>query len=399
MVSHNILALVAALSAHGNVAQEISEAQARQIAYSFAKFVNSDQSGASIVEDYSGEVQSIGNSTNSWVARGENFRAFISKHDGRIRLYRSFAPAYIEWAPVSNPRFLIDDALCLSIAQAVYRQAGYSDRLVLKSRANIQPELGFYGVETHFARMVGDVEVDSSLGAAFYYHATSGQVLEVRIDPEPVMPPVLTPRISLQDARRTVHAAIARHIGPVVLSEVDWKPLRLRAWYPMELSFIYQDLPFDRPAYEREYRTVLVYDVYYEDANARPHPGSGFRPGWYIRVDAITGKLLVVEKTGTGFGASTFKPVSFGWDLGPGPIAVTMGGKTHELSHADVLKVQKGSPSEPGVPVLLQRARLILNALYYPKANLLSVGKGKLRSFGRPDEELKKALLALAAKE
>ncbi|MCK6631789.1 MAG: hypothetical protein L6Q31_05375 [Fimbriimonadaceae bacterium] len=294
---------------------------------------------------------------------------------------------------------MIDDVLCLSIAQAVYRQAGYSDRLVLKNRTNVQWEPGFYGVEVHFARVVGDVEVDSSLGASFYYHATSGQVLEMRVMPDPILPPVLTPRISLHDARRAILAAIARHIGPVVLSEVDWRPLRLRAWYPMELNFIYQDLPFDRAAYEREYRTVLVYDVYYEDANARPHPGSGFRPGWYIRVDAITGKLLVVEKISSGFGASTSKPVPFGWDLGPGPLTITLGGKTYELSSADVLKVQQGSPNEPGVPVLLQRGRLILNALYYPKANLLSVGEGKLRSFGRPDEELKKALSALAAKE
>ncbi|NOG39625.1 MAG: hypothetical protein HND43_09570 [Armatimonadetes bacterium] len=319
--------------------------------------------------------------------------------NGRVQLYEALAPPHIQWAPVSNPRFLIDDALCLSIAQAVYRRAGFADRLVMDQRTSIQAEIGLYGVEARFVRMAGDVEIDASLDVMFRYHATSGQVLEMRVMPDPILPPVLTPRISLQDARRTVHAAIARHIGPVVLSEVDWKPLRLRAWYPMELNFIYHDLPFDRVAYEREYRTVLVYDVYYEDANARPHPGSGFRPGWYIRVDAITGKLLVVEKTGTGFGASTSKPVPFGWDLGPGPIAATMEGKTHELSHADVLKVQTGSPNEPGVPVLLQRARLILNALYYPQANLLSVGEGKLRSFGRPDDELKKALLALAAKE
>ncbi|KAA0232120.1 MAG: hypothetical protein EDM74_13795 [Armatimonadetes bacterium] len=289
--------------------------------------------------------------------------------------------------------------MCLSIAQAVYQRAGFADRLVMDQRTNIQARIGLYSVEARFVRVVGDVEIDPSLDVYFKYHATSGQVLEMRVMPDPILPPVLTPRISLQDARRTVHAAIARHIGPVVLSEVDWKPLRLRAWYPMELNFIYHDLPFDRVAYEREYRTVLVYDVYYEDANARPHPGSGFRPGWYIRVDAITGKLLVVEKISSGFGASTSKPVPFGWDLGPGPIAVTVGGKTHELSHADVLKVQTGSPNEAGVPVLLQRARLILNALYYPKANLLSVGEGKLRSFGRPDDEMKKALLALAAKE
>ncbi|WKZ80406.1 MAG: hypothetical protein QY327_00635 [Fimbriimonadaceae bacterium] len=283
---------------------------------------------------------------------------------------------------------MVDNSLCLRIARAVYQRAGYHETLTMFRREQLVTADGIYGPEVHFVRNIDGIEVDSTLGVYFRFHATSGQVLEVRIDPEPVMPPVLTPRISLQDARRTVHAAISRHIGPVVLSEVDWKPLRLRAWYPMELNFIYHDLPFDREAYEREYRTVLVYDVYYEDANARPHPGSGFRPGWYIRVDAITGKLLVVEKTGTGFGASTSKPVPFGWDLGPGPIAATMGGKSHGLSNADVLKVQTGSPNEPGVPVLLQRARLILNALYYPKANLLSVGEGKLRSFGRPSSDL-----------
>ncbi|MCK6631787.1 MAG: hypothetical protein L6Q31_05365 [Fimbriimonadaceae bacterium] len=392
MVSHNVLALVAALSVHGNVAQEISEAQARQIALSFAQFVNSDQYGASIVEDFVGRVEFTRRAGGTWGISGDKYHVSVNQSNGRVQFYEASAPPHIQWAPVSNPRFLIDDALCLSIAQAVYRRAGFADRLVMDQRTNIQAEIGLYGVEARFVRMAGDVEIDASLDVMFRYHATSGQVLEMRVMPDPILPPVLTPRISLQDARRTVHAAIARHIGPVVLSEVDWKPLRLRAWYPMELNFIYHDLPFDREAYEREFKTVLVYDVYYEDANARPHPGSGFRPGWYIRVDAITGKLLVVEKISSGFGASTSKPVPFGWDLGPGPIAATMGGKTYELSHADVLKVQTGSPNEPGVPVLLQRARLILNALYYPRANLLSVGDGKLRSFGRPSSELEAVL-------
>ncbi|WKZ80407.1 MAG: hypothetical protein QY327_00640 [Fimbriimonadaceae bacterium] len=392
MVSHNVLALVAALSVHGNVAQEISEAQARQIALSFAQFVNSDQYGASIVEDFVGRVEFTRRAGGTWGIYGDKCNILVDQSNGRVQLYEALAPPHIQWTPVSNPRLLIDDALCLSIAQAVYRRAGFADRLVMDQRTSIQAEIGFYEIEARFLRMAGDVEIDPSLDVYFRYHATSGQVLEMRVMPDPILPPVLTPRISLQDARRTVHAAIARHIGPVVLSEVDWKPLRLRAWYPMELNFIYHDLPFDREAYEREFKTVLVYDVYYEDANARPHPGSGFRPGWYIRIDAMTGKLLVVEKISSGFGASTSKPVPFGWDLGPGPIAATVGGKTHELSHADVLKVQQASPNEAGVPVLLQRARLILNALYYPKANLLSVGEGKLRSFGRPSSDLEAVL-------
>lgn len=399
MVHYDILALVAALCAHGNVAQEISEAQARQIAYAFAQFVNSDRCGASIVEDFSGEVRSARNGTNTWDVSGDKFSAYIDKRSGRVRLYRSDATPHIEWAPVSHPRLLIDDALCLSVAQAIYRQAGYPDRLLLKRRENVYPEVGFYGVEAHFARMVGDVEVDSSLGPSFYYHATSGQVLEMRLGPDLILPPDLTPRISLQDARRAVLAAIARHIGPVALAEVDWRPLRLRAWWPAEMNFIFQDIPFDHVAYAREWRTMLVYDVFYEDANARPD-SSGFRPGWFIRIDAMTGKLLAVEQTGRSIGAPpASKPVPFGWDLGPGPIGVTVGGKTHELSSADVLRVQKGSPNEPGVPVLLQRARMILNALYYPKANLLSVGEGKLKSLGRPDDELRKALLTLTSKE
>ncbi|BBO24209.1 MAG: hypothetical protein AMXMBFR19_07290 [Chthonomonadaceae bacterium] len=399
MVSHNVLALVAALSVHGNVAQEISEAQARQIALSFAQFVNSDQYGASIVEDFVGRVEFTRRAGGTWGISGDKYHVSVNQSNGRVQFYEASAPPHIQWAPVSNPRFLIDDALCLSIAQAVYRRAGFSETLVLDQRIDLQPEFGFYGIEARFVRMAGDVEIDASLDVMFGYHATSGQVLEMRVMPDPILPPVLTPRISLQDARRIVMGAVARYATHLILSESEWRPLRLRAVLPFDTDYLYEDFPFDRRAYEREWRTILAYDVALEEESQPPYFFSGRKPSWRVIVDAITGKLLAVAPPGRSIGASRKKPVPFGWDLGPGPLTITLGGKTYELSSADVLKVQQGSPNEPGVPVLLQRARLILNALYYPKANLLSVGEGKLRSFGRPDEELKKALLALAAKE
>ncbi len=228
----------------------------------------------------------------------------------------------------------------------------------------------------------------------------SGRLYQLtRLNPDlPEPPPLATPALSPAAARLTMASEILVARPQVALLAAA-KDAKLVFWAPRGAdSFAVNRLTEAQAQMGRENKALLAYWAYFLAEPLSPHePG----PAFEAFLDARTGRLLAINAfegpwAGEPGGAV---PRPFGWDLGPGPLTITLGGKTYELSSADVLKVQQGSPNEPGVPVLLQRARLILNALYYPKAILLSVGEGKLRSFGRPDEELKKALSALAAKE
>lgn len=378
--------------------QLIGREWAVQKAHSFARFMNSGEGHMSILLDFSGPVKNVRRANGRWHVEFEKCSVGINDRTGNAEYYHCQYPNNFEYQALSSPNMGLSNAACLDIARRVFREAGFEDELTLYSREDFMPAEGIYGLQVWLRRTRAGIEFDTAFCPTFTFHPLAGQVLDYSMTPDPILPPGILPRITLSQANSVVLTALGRFVPNGVLSVFERHPLRLRFWYPGLGKTVFEDLPFDWERYFREWRTVLAYDVRYEDESYVMPPGRG--PAlWHFVVDAISGRLLVVEEPDPGFGAGPIRLRTFGWDLGPGPIAVTVGGKTHELSHADVLKVQQASPNEPGVPVLLQRARLILNALYYPKANLLSVGEGKLRSFGRPDEELKKALLALAAKE
>ncbi len=283
----------------------------------------------------------------------------------------------------------LDERQLEALASELLRNAGISGRAVVH-HADLYGANGPEGsICIHALPTSGGIPFAYDWAVLLTVEHRSGRLYQLtRLNSHlPEVPPQASPELG-PDAARLAMASEILVARPQAALLAAAKDARLVYWAPRHPdSYTVNRLTEAQIQMGRENTAILVYWAYFLAESVAPNkPG----PAFEAFLDARTGRLLALEAfEGPWAGLSLEDQLRpFGWDLGPGPIAVTIGGKTHELSHADVLKVQQASPSEAGVPVLLQRARLILNALYYPKANLLSVGEGKLRSFGRPSSDL-----------
>jgi hypothetical protein len=141
-----------------------------------------------------------------------------------------------------------------------------------------------------------------------------------------------------------------------------------------------------------EKRNLLAYKTLFADLSRGPdrHPYS------HVIVDAMTGHVLERSDWSYGIGGgSAKKKQPLQWDWGTGPTEVVSKNKSCFVPESDVRQVRSGAGKEKGIPIILRRGRLSVQAWFHPKSGLVSKRTGRKITFARPTANLLAALRKL----
>ncbi len=297
---------------------------------------------------------------------------------------------------VDGDRGVLSNAQVLEVCQRLWEASGRTGKLVLTDRLDDQPHL----VSALACPTVEGVPFHDGFVPFVTVGWKSGRLESAEYEDMPKPP---------RDLHATFPARQAEAIAVDYLF-ANMKPNRLVLYRPVELCmwnpYCTQTRRVDRwygaevASLEDRDETMLVYSV----SAYRPCPSDEKdldSATWYEGiVDAKTGVLLAATGPG-GYGVfggpsgggPQREAVPFGWDLAPGPTSV-LGATTAFVPKGDVSRIYPKNPPTKGVKLILKRTRTYIPVEFDAKSGLLWTGEGKLRSYGRPNAPLLKALKA-----
>jgi hypothetical protein len=117
------------------------------------------------------------------------------------------------------------------------------------------------------------------------------------------------------------------------------------------------------------------------------------RAGFHAWVDAHSGTVLGArDSVGGGFGRRSAKRFPFAWGLPESTVCIYKESATRVVKNAAVQFVSSPKELENGSPVTLKIERLVLLCRFLPKSGLLLAERDGIKSFGKPNAPLLKAL-------
>ncbi len=315
----------------------------------------------------------------------------VNKATGRVTQAWSSLPCPLD--ATYDPGAAHTSAELLALFQAWWEAAGHAGQLTLTA-SGVGSEDETTVAWAWACPTVGNVPYHYEHRSYIEIGYRTGRLAEATFIDVPTPPADVTTTYPAAQAEAQVIGYILANMSSSSVT-LDG-PTTLCIWGPSKSKYRNDVDDFITPAqYQlgRENGSMLVYCIRAMHCSTPDYDDDP--QGYYYEgfVDAKTGTLMRVTEYGGGGRGAGRAPVPFGWDLTPGQTSV-LGAATATVPKGDVDRAYPKNPPAKGVKLILKRCRVYIPVEFDAKSGLLWTGKGKLRSYGKPNAPLLKALKA-----
>lgn len=242
---------------------------------------------------------------------------------------------------------------------------------------------------------VRGVPYGSSTIAGLRIDPLYGRLLVFMYAPAAAPPASMVPAIGLAEARSRAIEELERFHSVTNVEEIE--PLELCIVRPEKKARGLEEwLTPSQLALGAADRGILVYEGLYGDPTIRDALGKPF-DRYEVRTCPESGRALALRHmVPFGGGGSAAKPVPFAWDLGPGPIRLSVGAWSRTVN-GSVDLVPPPLSFDADRKVGLTVGRLSVRAEYDPRQHLLRTKVGKGYRYGKPSAGVARSLRGILA--